>query len=155
MGSGPLSKAEERVHDKSHVQWETFPHDADVGVRGHGATAGEAFANAAAAMMSVVVDLGTVRPIKRVPIHCVAPDLETLLIDWLNAIVLEMSAEDLLFSRFEAEVLGRELAGAAWGEPLDLARHQPAVEVKGATYTAVEVGQDANGRWRAQCVVDV
>jgi tRNA nucleotidyltransferase (CCA-adding enzyme) len=34
-------------------------------------------------------------------------------------------------------------------------RHQPAVEVKGATYTALKVARDEQGRWVAQCVVDV
>ncbi|MGD8842471.1 MAG: archease [Gammaproteobacteria bacterium] len=43
----------------------------------------------------------------------------------------------------------------AWGESIDTPRHQPAAEVKGATYTALSVHQDATGRWVAQCVVDV
>jgi tRNA nucleotidyltransferase (CCA-adding enzyme) len=29
------------------------------------------------------------------------------------------------------------------------------VEVKGATYTALRVAQEADGAWVAQCVVDV
>jgi SHS2 domain-containing protein len=135
--------------------WETFAHGADIGVRGFGATPAEAFASAARAMMSVVTDLGGVRTITRAVIACRAPDLETLLVDWLNALVLEMSAEGLVFSRFEVAIEGDRLDGAAWGEPLDVARHQPAVEIKGATFTALEVAQDGNGRWRAQCVVDV
>jgi len=36
-----------------------------------------------------------------------------------------------------------------------VARHQPTVEVKGATYTELKVAQDALGQWVAQCVVDV
>ena len=34
---------------------------------------------------------------------------------------------------------GFALAGTAWGEPVDSVRHEPAVEVKGATYTALRV----------------
>ncbi len=41
------------------------------------------------------------------------------------------------------------------GEPVDVARHQPAVEVKGATFTALQVAQAADGLWVAGCVVDV
>ena len=33
--------------------------------------------------------------------------------------------------------------------------HKPAVEVKGATFTELAVRQDPDGRWRAQCIVDV
>jgi tRNA nucleotidyltransferase (CCA-adding enzyme) len=29
------------------------------------------------------------------------------------------------------------------------------VEIKGATFTELKVGQDEQGRWLAQCVVDV
>jgi SHS2 domain-containing protein len=34
-------------------------------------------------------------------------------------------------------------------------RHHPAVEIKGATLTGVEVRQDDRGLWQARCVVDV
>jgi SHS2 domain-containing protein len=139
----------------AQVRWETFPHGADIGVRGYGATSAEAFANAAMAMTSVVTDPRGVRPLTRAPIACAAPDLEMLFVDWLNAIVLEMAAESLVFSRFEAVIDGGRLTGGAWGEPLDVRRHEPAVEIKGATYTALEVAQDRDGRWRAQCIVDV
>jgi SHS2 domain-containing protein len=47
------------------------------------------------------------------------------------------------------------LRAEAWGEPIDPARHEIAVEAKGATFTALEVAQRADGSWVAQCVVDV
>jgi SHS2 domain-containing protein len=37
---------------------------------------------------------------------------------------------------------------------VDIARHQPAVEIKGATYTSLRVAQE-DGAWVAQTVVDV
>lgn len=135
-------------------RWEHFPHEADVGVRGIGATKAEAFAEAAAAMMAVSVDLGRVRPTERVELACAAPDDELLLVDWLNALIYEMAARRMVFSRFEVEIAGGTLAASAWGEPVDVERHEPAVEVKGATYTALKVAQCDEG-WVAQCVVDV
>jgi SHS2 domain-containing protein len=50
---------------------------------------------------------------------------------------------------------GGQLSATAWGEPLDALRHRPAVEVKGATYTALSVARRNDGAWVAQCVVDV
>ena len=47
------------------------------------------------------------------------------------------------------------LRATAWGEPVVVARHRPAVEVKGATYTALCVARQPDGRWLAQTVVDV
>jgi SHS2 domain-containing protein len=41
------------------------------------------------------------------------------------------------------------------GEPVDVERHRPAVEVKGATCTELAVERLADGSFRAQCVVDV
>ena len=43
----------------------------------------------------------------------------------------------------------------AQGEPVSVSRHRPAVEVKGATFTALRVGRNEDGQWVAQTVVDV
>jgi len=137
------------------AMWETFEHDADVGVRGFGASAGEAFANAAMAMTSIVTVPTSIRPALSFPIACSAPDLETLLFDWLNALILQMSVESVLFSKFDVTIEGLRLTATAWGEPVDRARHEPAAEVKGATFTTAKVDRSMDGRWRAQCVVDV
>jgi SHS2 domain-containing protein len=78
-----------------------------------------------------------------------------LFVDWLNALVYEMATRSMLFSRFQVRLEGRRLDAIAWGERLDVVRHRPAVEVKGATYTALKVTRQADGTWLAQCVVDV
>ena len=135
--------------------WEHFPHEADVGVRGRGATLAEAFEQAALAMTAAITDPSLVAAREAVEVACEAPDEELLLVDWLNALVYEMATRRLLFSRFEVRIDGARLAARAWGEPADAARHQPAVEVKGATYTALRVAREPDGGWLAQCVVDV
>ena len=61
----------------------------------------------------------------------------------------------MLFGRFAVVLDDHALAAQAWGEPLDRLRHRPAVEVKGATYTALSVARRPDGMWVAQCVVDV
>jgi len=88
-------------------------------------------------------------------IECEAPDPEVLLVDWLNALVYEMAVRRMILARFRVSLEGNQLRGRAWGEETDVARHQPAVEVKGATYTDLFVGQNSTGAWVAQCVVDV
>lgn len=140
--------------------WAHFQHMADIGLHGWGETQAEAFEQAALALTAVVTDPGTVRPHEQVDVVCAAadpavPDHELLLVDWLNAWVYEMSTRKMLFSRFAVTFQAAGLRGTGWGEPLDLARHHPAVEVKGATYTALRVGQEADGLWHARCVVDV
>jgi SHS2 domain-containing protein len=136
-------------------RWEHFVHGADVGVRGRGETREAAFAQAAIAMTAAVADPQSIEPREVVAIDCSAPDDELLLVDWLNAIIYEMATRGMLFSRFEVELDGESLHGRAWGEAVDTARHNPIVEVKGATYTSLDVGRADDGQWVAQCVVDV
>lgn len=135
--------------------WEHFPHDADMGVRGIGNSKEEAFEQAAIAMSAVITDLAKISALERVEIACTAPDDELLLVDWLNSLVYEMATRKFLFGRFEVHIKEHELVASVWGEPMDTAKHQPAVEIKGATYTALRVAQENNGAWIAQCVVDV
>ena len=135
-------------------KWEHFPHDADVGLRGWGATPAEAFEQAACALMAVVTQ-AEVNPKIAVRLKCQAPDLELLFVEWLNAIIYEMAVRNMLFGRFLVRIENDRLEGTLWGEPVDVERHAPACEPKGATYTALRVAEDTDGRWSAACIVDV
>jgi tRNA nucleotidyltransferase (CCA-adding enzyme) len=137
------------------AHWEHFPHPADVGVRGLGATPEQAFEQAALALTAVITDLAIVAPREMLQISCMAPNTELLLVDWLNSLIFEMVTRNMLFSRFEVHLEDNRLTAKAWGEALEIARHHPAVEIKGATYTALKVAQQPDGGWLAQCVVDV
>jgi tRNA nucleotidyltransferase (CCA-adding enzyme) len=139
--------------EKGH--WEHFAHEADIGVRGIGTSKEEAFEQAAVALTAVILEPQELTGEEVVEVACEAPDDELLLVDWLNALVYQMATRRLLFGRFEVQIDGHRLHARAWGEPIDVARHQPAVEVKGATLTCLRVGQEAGGAWVAQCVVDV
>jgi SHS2 domain-containing protein len=134
--------------------FETFAHDADIGVRGRGATLAEALANAGRALTAVVTDPASVREVLSVEVDCEAPEPEALLFDWLNALVFEMATRRVLFARYEVKVEGPRLTARAFGEPVEVARHHPAVEVKGATWTGLRVAREG-GLWAAECVVDV
>jgi tRNA nucleotidyltransferase (CCA-adding enzyme) len=147
--------AGEKATGLTSKRWEHFAHEADIGVRGIGASKEEAFEQAALALTAVILDPQELMGKEVVEIKCEAPDDELLLVDWLNALVYQMATRRLLFGRFEVHLDGHHLRAKAWGEPIDVARHQPAVEVKGATLTSLRVGPEANGVWIAQCVVDV
>jgi len=143
------------VTETSGGFWEHFEHQADIGVRGVGDSLAEAFAQAATALCAIVTDPQRVQPQQAITIHCEEPDRELLLVDWLNALIFEMATRRMLFSRFHVGIDDGRLDATAWGEPVDVPRHRPAVEVKGATYTELKVYRDERGRWVAQCVVDV
>lgn len=136
-------------------RWELFDHGADIGVRGWGPTKSAAFEQAALALTAAVTDPACVAPKVTVLIGCEARDDEALLAEWLNAIVFEMSVRRMLFARYHVDLNDGHLRGSASGEATSPERHQPAVEVKGATYTMLRVERQADGGWMAQTVVDV
>lgn len=119
-----------------------------------GATPAAAFEAAAAGLTAIVTDIPVAAEVP-VEIECQAPDLELLLVDWLNALIYEMATRKCLFGAFEVTIDGERLTARARGEPVDRARHRPAVEPKGVTLTALEVRQLPDGRWRTRCVIDV
>lgn len=138
----------------SKAGWEHLSHDADIGVRGMGASAAEAFEQAAYALTAIVTH-AKVEPDSLVEVRCEASDIELLLVEWLNAIIYEMAVRRMLFGRYAVRIDGLRLQGELWGEAVDIARHAPACEPKGATYTALRVACDETGTWSAACIIDV
>ena len=152
MPSSPTSDV--RSHEQSG-RWEHFPHDADIGVRGLGNSPATAFEQGALALIAVISEPQSVEPQEAVTVQCEAHDLELLFVEWLNALVFEMATRCMIFGRFAVSIADNRLDGTAWGEPVDVARHQPAAEIKGATYTQLRVARGVDGIWTAECVVDV
>ena len=137
------------------ARWEHFEHEADIGVRGYGNTLAEAFNQAALALSSVITGLDKIEPITCLTVECEAPDCEVLLVDWLNELVYQMATKKMLFSIFNVEISDFHLKAEICGEVASQEKHQPAVEIKGATFTELKVYQDESCEWVAQCIVDV
>jgi tRNA nucleotidyltransferase (CCA-adding enzyme) len=137
------------------AHFQLFHHGADIGIRGIGPTKAEAFAQAAIALTAAITEPRYVREMEKVSFECSSPDDVVLFVDWINALIFEMSVRKVLFARAEVQVADGKLRATAWGESVDRERHQPAAEPKGATFTQAIVAQNRDGTWTAQCVVDV
>jgi SHS2 domain-containing protein len=135
--------------------WEHFEHGADIGIRGIAPTLEQAFEQTAVAMTAVITNPDQVSASKAVSIRCEAPDNELLLLDWINELVYEMAVQGLLFKLYQVAINDGKLTAIAFGEAVDRQKHEPAVEIKGATFTELRVYQQPNGTWVAQCIVDV
>lgn len=134
---------------------EVFEHTADLGLRVRAADLNTLFAEGAQALFETIVpDLASVRPDRKVEIVLTGDDRPYLLFDWLKELLYHFDAKHLLFGKFEAHVGANGLAGAAWGEPLDPARHVLEHEVKAITYHGLRVEQTADG-WLAEVIVDI
>ena len=138
--------------------WRHLEHRADIGVEGRGPTLAQAFEQAALALTAVVTDPAGVRPLIAERLSLRADSADLLFVDFLDALVYRMAVQGLLFGRFEvalgADAEGATLEATLWGEPVDVGRHAPAVEVKGVTFSGLYVGPD-DGAFVARTVVDV
>ena len=142
------------------AHWQHYEHEADIGIEGLGTSRVAAFTQAALALTAIITEPENVSADSEIEIVCEAPNDEILFVDWLNALIYEMANHKMLFSRFDVEITSPEkhvstLRAKVWGEKIDLEKHQPVVEIKGATYTTLKVYEDKNHIWHAQTVVDV
>lgn len=136
-------------------RWEHFEHDADIGIRGVAATLEQAFEQAALAMTAVITDIDQLSASYSVAIDFDGADIELLFFSWINELIYQMAVSGLLFGSFQVSIHDGHLSAKAFGEPIDPLKHQPAVEIKGATFTELRVCKLDDGSWLAQCVVDV
>ena len=74
---------------------------------------------------------------------------------WLSGVLFEMGLRSMVFGRFEIQAIKGGLRATVWGEPVDVSRHEPVVEVKAATFADLKVERNNAGVWMAQCIVDV
>ena len=135
--------------------WEHFEHEADIGLRAVSETREGLFAAMGEALTAIITEPEGVQPVETITVRCEAPGDALLLVDWLNALIFEMATRGMIFGSWHVVLDGQKLEGCVKGEAVDRLRHQPVVEVKGATYTALSVARDSEGRWHGQCVVDV
>ena len=135
--------------------FEIFAMTADKGIRAWGRDLTEVFVNAARGMWSLMVEAGTVRPERMLPVRVEAGDREMLLVAWLNELLYIHEVEEFVVAEFSIPHLSdTTLEAEVWGERVDRARHPLLGHVKAVTYHLLRV-QKADGGWQAQVVVDV
>jgi SHS2 domain-containing protein len=135
--------------------YEHFEHTADLGLRVRAGDVNSLFAEAATALFAAIVDgIDLVRPARAEEVHIEGAELDYLLFDWLRELLYRFDAEHLVFSRFDVVVGQAGLAGTAWGEPFDRARHALAHEVKAITYHGLSVEREGSD-WVAEVIVDI
>jgi SHS2 domain-containing protein len=134
---------------------EVLDHPADVGISAHGETLQEAFEEAAAGLMEVILDPATVRPAMAQPVSLTASDHAQLLVRWLSEILYLYDGRRFPCAAFSIHELGPTwLVATVRGEEFDDARHRTRLDVKAVTYHQLDV-QDAPGRSRVRVYLDI
>ena len=135
--------------------FEIFPLTADKGIRAWGRDLAELFVSAARGLWSLMVEPGTVRRVRMLPVEVEAADRETLLVAWLNELLYLHEAEEFVMA--DCSILSMAdtaLSAEVWGESVDRVRHPMVGHVKAVTYHRLLVRPTAEG-WEGQVVVDV
>jgi SHS2 domain-containing protein len=137
------------------VSWETFEHEADVGLVIRGRDGPELFAQAGLALFDLVCDLDQVEARDHYPLTGEADAVEPLLVDWLNDLVYLFQARGVVCRSFTFPVWSETAyAAEAFGEPVDPKRHAPRDLVKAATYHGLSVAEVQDGL-EARVILDV
>lgn len=137
------------------MSWETFEHEADVGLVVRGRDGPELFAQAGLALFDLVCDLEAVEERASYPLTGEAGNLESLLVDWLNDLVYLFEGEGAVCRRFAFSAWSETAYRAeAFGEPVDPLRHAPRDLVKAATYHGLAVHGSEAGL-EATVILDV
>ena len=131
----------------------------DLSFTARGETLPAVFGAAAEALLGATVEdpeAVSEREVRRVELR--EPDLELLLLRFLNELVYLRDAEGLLLRprdlRVESRPGGARLRGELVGERLDPERHRLLAEVKAATAHGLEVARTPDG-YRARVTLDV
>ncbi len=115
------------------MRYEEIEHTADVGIRAHGRSLDELFANAAEGMFSLIADLAAVKPVGEIEVRLQAEDISTLFLRWLTELFYLHETQRLLFSSFDVHIVGTSLQGHARGEAIDKKRHELKLVIKAVT----------------------
>ena len=134
--------------------FEILNHTADVGIIAYGADMSKAFANAATALFSLIIELGDVKEVLHRDIELTASDQESLLVEWLNELIYLFDAERIIFKRFDIINLNNtRLEARSYGEKVDSSKHKLKTGVKAATYHMLKV--DKGNGCKLQVLFDI
>lgn len=132
--------------------YEIIEHTADVGVRAGGATLEEAFEQTTLGLIEILGAEGGNAPGTPVELSLEGPDLEALLVDWLNEVIYVQESRDAAVSRVQV----RAVSPTAVVGTLQLTEGRPATgtAVKAATWHRIRVEQQGE-RWGTQVYLDI
>lgn len=134
---------------------ETFEHTADIGLRARAVDLDTLFAEAAKALLSVIVDnCDEVRAVDEFSVSVEADQLDDLMYDWLAELLYLFETQHVLLCEFDVTVREGGVKATVRGESIDPARHRLDMEVKAITYHELKVERDGEG-WLAEVILDL
>jgi SHS2 domain-containing protein len=126
------------------MSFEEISHTADIKIRVRAPTLEALFSETFNALMQIIYGTdrrGSVR--KEILVE--SSGKEALLADFLSEVLFISEVENLVFSDADIRINGLHLSANLTGEQFDLSRHSGGSEVKGISYSGLEISHDTNG----------
>jgi len=121
-------------------------HPADLGIEARGRTLNEAFEQAAAGLISVLIDPAGIGARQEIVVEVEAPDRERLLVCWLGELLYQLDGRGFVPASCSVSLEGEtRLRALVRGEQLDLDRHTTRTDVKAITYHQLAVRKTPQG----------
>jgi SHS2 domain-containing protein len=132
------------------MSYRFLDHMTDAYIEVQADTLDEAFELAATALVDTMVNVKDVSQTVEQEISAEGHDLESLLYNWLEAVMLELLVNRTALSYFKVSIAksssGYELKARAKGELFDVEKHKYKVEIKGVTYHMMKIEQNKHVR---------
>jgi len=117
----------------------------DAEIEAYGANIDEAFQNAGRAVEQLMVDLDSIAQVESREIKVSGKDLESLLYDWIEALISIQDEDGLLFSSFSCKISknssGFFLQAKVSGEKFDPGKHEQKTAIKAPTYHDMKISE--------------
>ncbi|MDD1692205.1 MAG: archease [Methanoregula sp.] len=135
------------------MSFEEISHTADVKIHASAPTLEALFSETFRALMQVMYGAQRGGSVIR-NIRIESTDTESLLADFLSEVLFVSEVEGLVFSDARVRIDGLHLDAQLIGESFDPVRHFGGTEVKGISYSGLEILHDANG-YKVDIIFDV
>lgn len=136
-------------------RFEQFEHTADVGVRIWGRDLLDLFRNSVEAMLSLIVDLDTVKEERTLSVLAEGKDHSELFFNWLDELLYLHNTRYFLCKSVEdINIQNNRVEAHIRGERVDPERHVLRAELKAVTYHQFEVKR-IGSCWEARVIFDV
>jgi SHS2 domain-containing protein len=121
-------------------------HPSDIGIEATEATLKEAFSEAAKGLLSIILDLSTVRTARTEALELRAQNFEDLLVRWLQEILFLYDAKGFIAKETSiSELTPHSVKAALSGEDFSSEKHETLLDVKAITYHQLVVREDKHG----------
>lgn len=126
------------------MSFEEISHTADIKIRVRAPALESLFSETLNAMMQIIYGTdrrGCIQKMIQIESSC----NESLLADFLSEVLFISEVENLVFSDADIKINGFHLFAVLNGEEFDPVRHSGGSEVKGISYSGLEIAKDTNG----------